>query len=685
MPASALPPKQAPSYLWWLVLGLVGLDYFSTLAYLPSMAVEAAGAAAPLAALAVVVVTLLGALPVYLYVVGRSPHGAGATGLLERVLHGWQGKIVVLALLGFVATDFIITRSLSLADATVHLVHNPYWREHAAWLTDNKETVRGWFPEFLRGRFFDFWNEQLVMTVVLSSVVFAFWALLRLGFTPTFLRLAALLVGLYMLANAAIIVSGLVFILDHPNLSSGVLEPLRGGFSSPGGGRAEQLLLVLGTAFFYFPRMALGLSGFELTMASAPQVRGEMGDDPAQPRGRIRNTRKLMVTAALVMSVFLVGSVFVVTHLVPENTLHVPAGRDSPADATGRALSYLAHGQPVRGQPASDPDDTLGPLFGPVFGTVYDLLTILMLCLAGVSVTIGLRDLLPHYLARYGMQLAWAQRIGMITHLFNLAILMVTVVYRASVEAQQWAYATSVLVLLTAAAWAALLDVRLRTRGSYLAWPFSLPFGLIWLFFLAMTILTLCINASGLAIALLLVFITLSTAFASRWLRSMELRFEGFEFRDNYSRRRWEEIRQFEFQVLVPHRHEHMTLVEKDREVRRKHRLGSEVPIIFIEATIGDPSEFSETPLMQIESEKGLEVIRVSKCNSIAHVLAAIGLEFRHVGRPPEIYFDWSEEPPLAANLNFLFMGQGNIPWMVHALIRKAEPNTERRPRVVIG
>src|SRR5262249_55219500 len=126
MSPSATPVRQAPSYLWWLILGLVGLDYFSTLAYLPSIAVEAAGRAAPLAALGVVVATLLGALPVYHYVVGRSPHGAGATGLLERVLHGWQGKVVVLVLLGFVATDFIITRSLSLADATVHLVHNPY-------------------------------------------------------------------------------------------------------------------------------------------------------------------------------------------------------------------------------------------------------------------------------------------------------------------------------------------------------------------------------------------------------------------------------------------------------------------------------------------------------------------------------------------------------------------------------
>src|SRR5262249_30682461 len=115
--ARGRPVPRIPPSPWWLVLGLVGLDYFSTLAYLPSIAVEAAGLLAPLAALLVVAVTLFAAVPVYAYVVGRSPHGQGATGLLEQVVHGWVGKLLILVLLGFVATDFVITRSLSAADA----------------------------------------------------------------------------------------------------------------------------------------------------------------------------------------------------------------------------------------------------------------------------------------------------------------------------------------------------------------------------------------------------------------------------------------------------------------------------------------------------------------------------------------------------------------------------------------
>ena len=88
---------------------------------------------------------------------------------------------------------------------------------------------------------------------------------------------------------------------------------------------------------------------------------------------------------------------------------------------------------------------------------------------------------------------------------------------------------------------------------------------------------------------------------------------------------------------------------------------------------------------MRIASEHGQEIIRVSGCSSIAHVLASVCLEFREVGRPPEIYFGWSDESPLAANLHFLFWGEGNIPWLVHDLIRKAERDPARRPRVVVG
>src|SRR3982751_5928187 len=110
---------------WLWVMCLTGVDYFSTLGYQPSIAVQNAGLLTPFATVVLVLVTLFGALPVYRYVAGRSFGGQGSIGMLARLVHGWAGKILVLVLLGFAATDFVITKTLSAADAAEHLLKNP--------------------------------------------------------------------------------------------------------------------------------------------------------------------------------------------------------------------------------------------------------------------------------------------------------------------------------------------------------------------------------------------------------------------------------------------------------------------------------------------------------------------------------------------------------------------------------
>src|SRR5439155_18324645 len=167
-PLGSVPVSVKPTEHYWLwVLCLLGLDYFSTLAYQPSITAQVAGRLGPLATAVVVLVTLAGALPIYCYLAGRSPRGEGSIGMLERLIHGWKGKTLVLILLGFAATDFTMLKTISLADAAEHLIRSDdsNWqnnlKELTAWLREQAEP--------LGPRISSLFNEQLTVTLFLGA------------------------------------------------------------------------------------------------------------------------------------------------------------------------------------------------------------------------------------------------------------------------------------------------------------------------------------------------------------------------------------------------------------------------------------------------------------------------------------------------------------------------------------
>jgi hypothetical protein len=88
---------------------------------------------------------------------------------------------------------------------------------------------------------------------------------------------------------------------------------------------------------------------------------------------------------------------------------------------------------------------------------------------------------------------------------------------------------------------------------------------------------------------------------------------------------------------------------------------------------------------MEIVQEEGRFIIRVTRCASIAHVIAVIALTLAQGGHPPELHFGWSDESPVRTNLGFLLFGEGNVPWIVRQLLIKSQPNPAARPRVIIG
>src|SRR6185295_11837220 len=453
---------------WWKVMCLTGVDYFSTLAYQPGIAFIAAGTLSPMATLVLVLLTLFGALPMYNRVAEMSPYGQGSILMLEKLLPRWKGKVVVLCLLGFAATSFVITITLSAADAAAHLVENPLvpvWLRHPVPVTVTLLLVLGGI--FLKG-----FRDAIMLAVVLVAV--------------------------YLVLNIVLVVNGLQAIAAHPETLDAWQASLFEQHGHP--------VMMTAMALLVFPKLALGLSGFESGVAVMPLVRGDSTDTEEAPVGRIRNTKKLLRTAALIMSVMLLGSSFVTAVLIPPEAFQ-PGG---PAD--GRALAYLAHER-----------------IGSIFGTLYDVSTIAILWFAGASALAGLLNLVPRYLPQYGMAPEWARANRPLVIIITGINIVVTIVFRADVEAQGGAYATGVLVLMSSAA----LAVAISAWRRVARW---VPFFAIAAVFFYTTITNMVERPEGIKIASLFILGIVLSSLVSRTLRSTELRVHGFVLDEGASR-----------------------------------------------------------------------------------------------------------------------------------------------------
>jgi hypothetical protein len=660
-PAEPAKPHHQSFWLW--VMCLTGVDYFSTLGYQPSIAYENAGLLAPLATVVLVAVTLFGALPIYAYVAGRSHEGQGSIGMLAALVSGWGGKILVLVLLGFAATDFVITKTLSAADAAVHMIQNPHWPAPPA---DDAEKTR----------------QAIYVT---SFLLLLLGASFMRGFREV-IGLAVVIVGVYLALSTVVVGAAVVHLVEHPEKFRAFLDQVEAGNwylkdrPLSGGG----LLTVVAISLIIFPKLALGLSGFETGVAVMPLVKGNPDDDPKEPRGRIANTRKLLITAAVIMSVFLIASSVVVACLIPPEHLtradaagvERPGVSDKDLKAKDRALAYIAHGE--------NPGGKILPFFGEWFGTAYDVSTVVILWFAGASAMAGLLNLVPRYLPNYGMAPEWARATRPLVLLLTVVNLVVTLIFKASVDAQSAAYATGVLVLITSACVASVIDVWRRREG---AWARRVPwyFVFVTLVFVYTTAANVIEKPDGIKIAAFFIAAIILTSFVSRVRRSRELRFAGFKPADPDSQFLWDTIRHLELTILVPHRPGRRSLKSKEAQIRREHRIPRDLMIVFVEVELADASEFVNEPVLQIKQEEGRFIMKITGASSISHTLAAAALEMAKVGRPPEIHFGWSDESPLSVSFGFLLFGEGNVPWMVRELIRRAEPDVGKRPTIIIA
>jgi hypothetical protein len=684
---SSDPPSSKPSSYrtaWPWVLCVIGLDYLSTLAYQPSVAFGAAGRLAPLVTILVAGVTIFLALPIYLYIAGRSPHGGGSTSLLERCIPGWHGKLLLLILLAFGAVDLVFTRTFSAATAAEHITRSPapIWQQTLDDATRGGEHFRQQLNPEVRAWTEGMWNRQTVVSVIILIIGTIAGLIFFRGYTRGFVRLAVVTVSVYLALTLFVVGSACVYLAGNQHLIQQWWHDVWAGNWKPGeithsvAGWEDLFLACLPL----FPAVALGLSGFELALMSMPLVRGRAGDNPERPRGHIRNTRYLLTVAAFSMSIYLLVSTLVTTVLIPSGAQLVEG------QAKYRALAYLAHGGMLAdGRQATE----LSSSFGLTFGTIYDISTVSILMLAGLSFAMTLSSWIPPYLQRLGMDFDWSVKFGGLIWLFTVLKFVVTLYFGADVDAHRAAYLTGVLAVFSFAALAASVDVWQKRRRLNWRRLFRIP----PLFLFALLVFSLSVvwvatdRPIGAVFAAAFILQVVGVSMGTRAWRSTEFRFSGFEFADKATEHEWERLKASDFPVLVPYRpgKHSVTLKEKEIEVRSRHRIPGTLPIVFVQAELADPSDFQHQPRLRIAREDGRVVVHITRCCSIAHAIAAAALELSSAGAVPEVHFGWSSENPLTANLHFVLFGHGNVPWMVFNLIRQSKVAESRKPRVVVA
>jgi hypothetical protein len=599
--------KPERHHLWWRVMCLTGVDYFSTLGYQPGIAFLAAGLLSPIATLVLVAVTLFGALPAYKRVATASPNGQGSIGMLEKLFPEWGGKVFILVLLGFATTDFIITMTLSAADASAHFNQNPF------------------VPDSLK-------SQMGIALILLSCLAVVFFK----GFKEA-IGIATFLVAVYLALNTVITAVAIWDVLRHPHLFHVWWQSLMTGHDG-------NPWVMIGVSLLLFPKLALGLSGFETGVAVMPLI------SAANESDRIRNTKKLLMTAAVIMSVFLTATSFATTLLIE------PAKFKEGGEANGRALAYLSH-----------------KYLGNGFGTLYDFSTIAILAFAGASAMAGLLNLIPRYLPRLGMAPEWARASRPLVLVFAGIAFVVTLLFHADVDAQGGAYATGVLVLMTSAS----VAVTISVWRYHLRWPFLL----ITLVFAYTTLVNIAERPEGFKISCVFILTIITTSLISRAVRSTELRITSVELEPSAEAL----IAEDEDQVIhicarKPCEDSEASLAVADRRLRGSHGLDPKERIYFLELERGDASEFSDCLCVRGERVGVYSVLRARSPvvpNAIAALL--IFLE-KKTGRVPHAYFSWTEGNPVGNLFRFLFFGQGDTAPLTHEVIRRAVSDATRRP-----
>ncbi|MGW9434164.1 amino acid transporter, partial [Streptomyces decoyicus] len=290
--------------------------------------------------------------------------------------------------------------------------------------------------------------------------------------------------------------------------------------------------------------------------------------------------------------------------------------------------------------------------------------------------------LMPQYLPRYGMAPHWARAVRPMVLVFTLIAFLVTWLFDADVDAQGGAYATGVLVLISSAAIAVTITAR---RAREHGW--TIGFAVIAVVFLYTTVANVIERPDGVKIGACFIAGIILVSFLSRLARAFELRVTSVVLDEKAERFiRDTAHRKIRFIANEPDQRDLSEYRDKLQQIRTDNDLPVDEDFIFVEVTVGDPSEFESELRVRGEVLHGRFRVLVMDSSTVSNALAALLLHARDLtGARPHIYFEWTEGNPFAQFLRFFLFGQGEVAPVTREVLREAEPDRDRRPRVHVG
>jgi hypothetical protein len=277
----------------------------------------------------------------------------------------------------------------------------------------------------------------------------------------------------------------------------------------------------------------------------------------------------------------------------------------------------------------------------------------------------------------------WGRAVRPVVLVYTAVSIIITIIFRADVNAQAGAYATGILAMMVSGSVAVTISAaRRRQRTS------ALGFAVLTVVLVYALVANVIEKPDGITISAFFVLGIVIISLISRVTRTTELRADRIEFDEEARRFITDSLAKDGRLNIVANQRQAGDAEEydkKEKAVRAMNPVPGKADVLFLEIDVVDPSDFSDELCVRGVEVGGHRILR-AESPAVPNAIAAILLALRDAtGVRPHAHFEWAEGNPLGHLFRYLLLGRGDTAPVVREIIREVEPDPNRRPAIHVG